>query len=54
MAFLILIAILAVLLIMALLALAMRDSYDGLSFIFLGILVGFALAVIFLGGSLFV
>jgi hypothetical protein len=52
MAFLILIAILAVLLIMALLALAMRSDYDPLSFTFLGILGGFALAVIFLGGIL--
>jgi hypothetical protein len=52
MAILILGAVFVILLVIAVLGLAMRDSYDSLSFTLLGLLGGFSLAVILLGTML--
>lgn len=49
MAYLGLAAIVVVLFVIVVVGLAMRDSYDGLSFTFLGLLGGFAIAVIGMG-----
>jgi hypothetical protein len=52
MAFLGFVAILVVLLVIVVLGLAMRDSYDSLSYTLLGLIGGFTLALIAMGTML--
>ncbi len=54
MAFLGLVAIFVVLLVILMLGLAMRDSYDGFSFTLLGLLGGLTIAFIAMGTALII